>query len=217
MSCAAMSHTSAHIAAAVTLAVLTVFAATADVGADEPRVVVRLYDTGAGDSAMRAAAIRTAAAIVAEAGIDLDWRDCTDNGAQPFCQDTHRTRDLIVRIMPTFVAGTAVRKSSVEVLESLGDSEAPLGFAVIDSTTHVGKMATIFRDQVRTVARRTGVEFNELLGRALAHEIGHLLLRVPGHSPTGLMRAVWTDPELMLNRLEDWVFAPHDRRRLQQP
>jgi hypothetical protein len=209
-----MSQISVRAAAIATLAVIAICAPTKDVGADDRRVVVRLYDTGAGDSVMRAAAIRTAAAIVDEAGIAVEWRDCTDNAARLPCQDMHLARDLIVRIMPTFVPGTAIRGRSVEALKSASDSEAPLGFAVIDPHTHAGKMATIFHDQVRTVARRTGVEYSELLGRALAHEIGHLLLRAPGHSRTGLMRAVWTDAELMLNRSDDWVFAPLDRRRL---
>ncbi|HLG57828.1 MAG TPA: hypothetical protein VI485_20960 [Vicinamibacterales bacterium] len=211
-----MLQTSVRIATAVTLAAIAIVAVTVDARADDDsRVVVRLYDTSASDAATREAAIRTAAAIVAEAGIDIDWRDCTDRSAQPICRDAHGWRDLIVRIMPEFVPGTALRKSSVEALKSLDDAEPPLGFAVIDPHTHIGTMATIFRDQVWAVARRTGVDSSELLGRALAHEIGHLLLRAPGHSRTGLMRAVWTDAELMLNRSEDWVFAPLDRRRLQ--
>jgi hypothetical protein len=29
------------------------------------------------------------------------------------------------------------------------------------------------------------------------------------------MRAVWTDAELTMNRREDWIFAPIERRQLQ--
>jgi hypothetical protein len=76
-------------------------------------------------------------------------------------------------------------------------------------------MATIFHEQVRSVARRSGVDNAELLGRALAHEIGHLLLRARAHSPSGLMRGVWSLEELTQNRREDWLFAPADRKRLQ--
>jgi hypothetical protein len=208
MSRAAMSHLSARIAAAVTLVVVTLFAAAVDVRADDAPVVVRIYDTGASASPLRAAAIRAAAAIVEEAGLAVDWRDCTDTAARSFCQDTHGTRDLIVRIMPTFASGKPVPKGSVEALESVGDAEVPLGFAVIDPDTHAGRMATIFHDQVQAVARRTGIDASELFGRALAHEIGHLLLRAAGHSRSGLMRAVWTDAELIQNRLEDWMFTP---------
>jgi hypothetical protein len=77
-------------------------------------------------------------------------------------------------------------------------------------------MATVFHDQIQAVARRTGVARSELLGRALAHEVGHLLLGVRGHSRSGIMRAVWTDDELTRDRPDDWVFAPVDSQRLQQ-
>jgi hypothetical protein len=117
--------------------------------------------------------------------------------------------------MPTLPAGTPVRPGSIQARRRTGDAPVPLGLAVIDPRTQVGEMATIFRDQVRRVARRAGVDHGELLGRALAHEVGHLLLRAPGHSDEGLMRAVWTDAELAGNRREDWLFAPTDRHRLQ--
>jgi hypothetical protein len=87
--------------------------------------------------------------------------------------------------------------------------------AVFDPDARADAMATIFDEQVQTVAGRANVDRSELLGRALAHELGHLLLRVTGHSRTGLMRAVWTDTELEQNRPEDWIFTEADRHRLQ--
>ena len=76
-------------------------------------------------------------------------------------------------------------------------------------------MATIYYDRVLHVARRAGLDASDLLGRAMAHEIGHLLLRVPGHNRSGLMRAVWTDAELAQNRRDDWSFTDAERLRLQ--
>ncbi len=58
---------------------------------------------------------------------------------------------------------------------------------------------------------------SRLLGRAIAHEVGHLLLPGGRHSPSGLMRAPWVYEELMENRREDWVFSPQDGRQLRQP
>jgi len=56
--------------------------------------------------------------------------------------------------------------------------------------------ATLGGHAVKAAVERAGIDPGALLGRALAHEVGHLLLRSPGHSPGGLMRAVWTDEEL---------------------
>ena len=204
-----------RVSTAITIAFAMVSLTAATGSAETRRVVVRVYETGIGDVAFRTAAIRTAASIVEMAGVFVEWYDCTDNGRRPVCQDARRSGNFIARIMPTLTPGAPLRKLSVEALGAQGD-EPPLGFAVVDPDTHAGKMATVFHDQVQAVARRTGVARSELLGRALAHEVGHLLLGVRGHSRSGIMRAVWTDDELTRDRSDDWVFASADRQKLQQ-
>lgn len=192
-----------------------VLAAAGSAHADPARRVIRVYDTTDGASDIRTAAIRTAASIVAEAGISVEWRDCTDDSTQDRCQDRRQRHDLIVRIMPAAAPGTVFRGSSLQLRTEPGEVNLQLGVAVINPVTLTGEMATIFHEQVRSVARRSGVDNAELLGRALAHEIGHLLLRARAHSPSGLMRGVWSLEELAQNRREDWLFAPADRKRLQ--
>jgi hypothetical protein len=188
---------------------------TPSISTAEPRrLVVRLYETGISDPSIRTAAIETASTIVERAGIAVEWYDCTDDGRRPACRDTRRNGNFIARLMPTITRGTPLR-SAIAALDTQGDTEPPLGFAVIDPDTHGAKMATVFHDQVDAVARRTGVARSELLGRALAHEVGHLLLGVRGHSRTGLMRAVWTDEELTRDRPSDWMFTSADRQKLQ--
>jgi hypothetical protein len=215
-----MSYARSSIAVRVStaiVAVLAMFSLTATTGSAETRrVVVRVYETGTGDLALRTAAIHTASSIVELAGVIVEWYDCTENGRRPVCQDARRSGNFIARIMPALAPGAPLRKPSVEALGAQGDAEPPLGFAVVDPDTQAGKMATVFHDQVDAVARRTGVARSELLGRALAHEVGHLLLGVLGHSRSGIMRAVWTDDELTRDRPEDWVFASADSQRLQQ-
>ena len=206
----------ARVSTAITVALATAFLTASTGSAETRRVVVRVYETGIGDVALRTAAIHAASSIVEQAGILVEWYDCTDNGRRPVCQDARRSGNFIARIMPTLAPSAPLRKFSVEALGAQGDSEPPLGVAVVDPDTHAGKMATVFHDQVESVARRTGVARSELLGRALAHEVGHLLLGVRGHSRTGIMRAVWTDDELTRDRPDDWVFASVDSQRLQQ-
>ena len=215
-----MTYARASIAVRVSTVITVAFAMaflTASTGSAETRrVVIRVYETGIGDVALRTAAIRTAASIVELAGVDVEWYDCTDNGRRPVCQDARRSGNFIARIMPTFTSSAPLRKLPVAALGAQGDAEPALGFAVVDPVTRAGKMATVFHDHVETVARRTGVARSELLGRALAHEVGHLLLGVRGHSRGGIMRAVWTDDELTRDRPDDWLFASADRQKLQQ-
>jgi hypothetical protein len=211
-----MSQSLASISTVVLLALSGLIAVAGSAHADQARRVIRVYDTTDGASDIRSAAIRTAASIVAEAGISVEWRDCTNDSTQDRCQDTRRRHDLIVRIMPAAAPGTVFRGSSLQLRTVPGETNVQLGVAVINPATLSGEMATIFHEQVRTVARRSGVDDAELLGRALAHEIGHLLLRARAHSRTGLMRGVWSIEELTLNRREDWLFAPTDRERLRR-
>jgi hypothetical protein len=204
-----MSRAAARLVTVVTLsAVIGLVAPTAS--AADGHIIIRIYDTGAAPPDLRAAAIRAAAAILEEAGVAAAWHDCTD-GLTTACQTPRSPRDLIVRIMPT--AGASHIPGAAELHANVGDSDLPLGFAVVDPSTRTGAMATIFQDQVLMVARRNGADASELLGRTLAHEVGHLLLRAMGHSRTGLMRAVWTDAELITNRHDDWVFTSHERRQ----
>jgi hypothetical protein len=192
---------------------LLAFART--VVAGEPLLVVRVYDTSDATSDIRSAAIQTAAAIVSEAGVAAEWRDCTNDSAKARCQSVPGRRDLIVRIMPEVTPGSTFRRSSLQLHTTSGEISLPLGIAVIDPVSLVGEMATIFHEQVRTIARQSGVDNAELLGRAVAHEIGHLLLQARSHSRTGLMRGAWSREDLMRNRREDWVFSPGDRQKLQ--
>ena len=47
----------------------------------------------------------------------------------------------------------------------------------------------------------------DLLGLAMAHELGHLLMGTNEHAARGLMRAIWTRTELQRNAAEDWMFS----------
>ncbi len=209
-----MSHT-VRTAVAVALGLLSVLTVTVDVRAGESRRVIRIYDTSTDDPAARATAIVTSAGLLREAGITVDWLDCTTGSENPGCRAVRGPRDLVVRIAPRSVNPIHPTPDSVSTRETLSDPDLQLGFATFDSTTRRGVLATIFHDRVLTVAHRADLDYRVLLGRAIAHEIGHLLLPASGHSTTGLMRGVWTDAELTLNRREDWVFAPAERKRLQ--
>jgi len=208
-----MSRVSARFFALVTLGAVIGLIAPAPCAADG--TVIRIYDTGAASLEVRSAAIRSAAAILEAAGAAVVWYDCTDSLAHA-CVTPRSTHDLIVRIMPTS-SGVFHTTNAAELHANIGDSDLPLGFAVVDPSTRTGAMATIFHDQVMSVARRSGADTSTLLGRTLAHEVGHLLLRAMGHSRTGLMRAVWTDAELAMNRHDDWIFSAPEQRLLTRP
>jgi hypothetical protein len=182
--------------------------------AEAPRVVIRLYDISGGTRVARAMAIETTTSILHAAGVDVTWRDCSVDGADHPCRTVRAPRELAIRIMPRYVAGTRLTSDSVSSRLGGTEESLPLGFAAVDARTRTGVAATIFYDRVQVVAQRGRLDTGLLLGRAIAHEVGHLILHVTGHADEGLMRAEWTDEELLANRPDDWLFAPREQRRL---
>jgi hypothetical protein len=84
-----------------------------------------------------------------------------------------------------------------------------LGQALIDSRTRTGVLATVFIDRTRRLAGALGIDYRVLLGRAIAHELAHLMLGTSTHG-SGLMREIWLHDELLGTRGTDWVLDPGD-------
>jgi hypothetical protein len=55
---------------------------------------------------------------------------------------------------------------------------------------------SLYFDAVTDVARRYGSPRGDVLGLALAHEMGHVLLPPPSHSSSGIMQASWEGDDL---------------------
>jgi hypothetical protein len=185
-------HTHLRSSAAVWIAA----AALLTTGTESPaaeRLLIRTYNN-AGVTALEMTRGRDiAGAILQGAGVQAVWRDCS-----AACVETIGPREAIVRIV---TAPEGVMPES-------------LGYALIDLQQGSGTLATVYADRIDAVASRTGVDAGTLLGRAVAHEIGHLLLGTAGHSACGLMRALWSDLELQRDLAADWTFDPADVARI---
>jgi hypothetical protein len=55
-----------------------------------------------------------------------------------------------------------------------------------------------------------------MIGRALAHEIGHVLLRSRGHSPDGLMRAMHRSSDFVAVERQGFALSADDARRVDE-
>jgi hypothetical protein len=67
-------------------------------------------------------------------------------------------------------------------------------------------LASIFWDNIEATAKRLNVDAALLMGRVIAHEIGHLL-GMSKHSDVGLMRRHWSDDTLRRDRDLDFRFG----------
>jgi hypothetical protein len=161
-------------------------------------LVVRTYDSAGVSDAVLAHAEDRARMTLAAAGINPIWRPCHATGciARP---KPHEIEIRFVRSTPASDPGS-------------------LGFAAVDVAMRAGTLATIYVDRVTALASQSNVDRDELLGYAVAHEIGHLLLGTTEHAAYGLMRATWRADELRRALPLDWIFSGAEgaemRRRL---
>jgi hypothetical protein len=171
-------------------------AEAADIGeADLATIVVRTYTPPHLRGEIRTAR-RTASAILGHARIQVDWLECGLPAAvseSVNCSQPLQSTELVVRIVSATPVGVAPGLDT-------------LGFAFVDLDTGGGSLATIYADRVGVMALGAGIGVAELLGRTIAHEIGHLLLGTNRHAPHGLMRASWTSADLRQNRAIHWLF-----------
>ena len=157
-------------------------------------VVVRTYTQSDSEGAIGTAR-RIAGGILGRAGVDVAWIECAlpgDVTSAAACAQPVQSNELVVRILP---AGAVAHR----------DVNA-LGFAFVDLEAGGGSMATVYADRVGLMAESAGIDAAELLGRAMAHEIGHLLLGTNQHATRGLMRASWSSTDLRRNPATEWLF-----------
>ena len=73
-------------------------------------------------------------------------------------------------------------------------------------------MANVYADRIRELA--DGREFEVILGRVIAHELGHLLLGKKAHSHAGIMHSRWRAHDLGLSRQAAMLFLPVEAKRI---
>ncbi len=149
-----------------------------------PAIKVRVYNFARVSSKMLAEAESEAARILREASLEIAWLDCSPSSPdRPECQQPVGPAELSLRIIPKMFGSTTAKFQSTD-----------LGFAPPDKEG--GVMATIFYDRVERTAK--GGKIFRILGNAIAHEFGHLLLGPDAHSKEGMMRAHWDREQLKL-------------------
>lgn len=168
---------------------------------DAQRIVVRSYNTVGVPLPLLDRAEATVNELLQEAGIDSRWRNCrTQSGpssqSTDSCADVLNASEVIVRIVRTPRVIT-----DVEVL----------GYSHVDAYRRQGTLATVFADRIRALAAALRSDEGTLLGRAIAHEVGHLLLGTHEHSETGLMRGAWNT---VSRHQFDWLFSSAEATRM---
>jgi hypothetical protein len=172
-----------------------------------PQVTVRIYNQTTAQSEDVGPALVTAMGILEAAGVAIVWRRCGigASGADA-CAAPLSANELAVRLLtqPSATPSAAAAQNYLQ-----------LGYSVVDTGAHAGTLATVYPERVTTIARAAGTRADLLLGRAIAHEIGHLLLGTTAHAATGLMQAMWSIDTVRRDLPDDWRFTPRDAVAMQ--
>jgi hypothetical protein len=165
-------------------------------------LLVRVYHTPAVPASDVHAAQVQAAVVLRHAGVPVKWLDCASAAAGTAfvvrCDEPVRRSEIVLRIVAAAPGAGTVRHVA------LGDAR------VDEQAAEPPLFATVYADRVGATARAAGVSREAVMGRAIAHEIGHLLLNSARHADRGVMRAHWTQAELRRDAPDDWVFLPND-------
>lgn len=140
-----------------------------------------------------AEAERAATVVFQRAGIEARWNEIDVNpihiGPARLQDQPATLADVQVNLLPeTAPIPAGLSEKAVAVTPGAGP-----GRTVVD----------VFDARVRSLSRRISsaylksdtdrsVSRGQLLGHVIAHEVGHVLLNQPGHSPRGIMRGEWT-------------------------
>jgi hypothetical protein len=181
-----------------------------DTSTNDERLVIRVYNFARVKPKDLAKAEQVAGRILAQAGVLAEWRDGdpSDPNAQTLefraslgsrCPGPLRSRELTIQIAtaaPVWMPNGA------------------LGRAL--PCARQGILATVFEDRVATVAQHTVAMYHRILGHALAHEIGHVLLQSNEHTNEGLMRGVWSRVDWQRAAVENVGFTRDEVARISE-
>ena len=187
---------------------LTILLSVVGLGAQSPepglRIEIHVYNYSAISPEMLLRAEQETARIFERIGIATIWLHCPLTS-----QEAVRNRTCALPGAPTRLA---LRLLSSSMADSFGGGGDIFGSALLPANEGFGVVANVYADRTRELADRR--EFEVILGRVIAHELGHLLLGKNAHSATGIMHGRWRAQDLGLSRQAAMLFLPGEAKRI---
>jgi hypothetical protein len=161
-------------------------------GGRHPRISVWAYNYAQVPEQTLDRGEKEAARIFCEIGVDISWGNCnpatTDIHLDANCTQETGPLNLALRILPGFATVHGVTNRNTMGLS-------------------FGYLASVSFRWVTEEAAVLNIAPSEILGPAIAHELGHLLLRQPGHSRVGIMRSRWNREDFQRAPLGSFSFT----------
>ena len=180
-------------------------------GEDERRpltIEVHLQDYAGVPGRLLRGGAAVADEIYRPANIAIEWRNCTAAieglPVAPECSAEVRPNLLVIQLAPEKMAKRVPLPRSV------------FGYAPRAQSGLQPNRATLFWDRIRDYCRDNAFDARALLGAAIAHEIGHLLLGPGRHGARGMMRCPWKKPDVRSAARGRLSFTPDELALIRQ-
>jgi hypothetical protein len=139
--------------------------------------------------------------VLRDVGVEVIWLNCPQDGPHEaslgLCSEASFPSHLHLHILR---ASRGLKASTVGISFSAEDGK--------------GCYADLFYEPIQQLQDETHASASVILGHAMAHELGHLLLGTNSHSPSGLMRAHWTPDDLTNASKGSLRFSPKQSLRI---
>ena len=132
-------------------------------------IVLRVTDHESSESPDLARALAEIERIYDAIGVRVVWSDMKGGPDPRVCEGFNLFVSLLSPAMIEGLSGQGVKEK------------------VLGSASNTSGRALIYAERVRARAARSRVDERVLLGRVIAHEVGHLLLPGADHSRAGIM------------------------------
>jgi hypothetical protein len=163
-------------------------------------LTVSVFNDAGVEPSVWAQAQGRATEIMRRSGISLTWLD------SGFPASGMPDSNCSAISYPTHLSVRVVRKVSPVKGDIFGQS--------FQDAAGEGNYVLVYYASIQAFRAATTVPAGELLGCVVAHELGHLLLGTASHSSTGLMSAVWQDPELRQAMRANLFFTGDEGERM---
>ena len=144
--------------------------------AQSTRILAMVRNSAAVPDQTLSNAQKQAGKILGYTGVEVEWIDCQLSTNASVCTGTAEADRLEL---------TIVTEDNPQMF-----GEDVLGRSVVGGSNK-GVYARVFYAHIQVKAEQEGVSPATVLGLAVAHEFGHLLLGPNAHSAQGIMRANW--------------------------
>jgi hypothetical protein len=166
-----------------------------------PALRVSVFDDARVGATMLRKAERQASRVFRRANIDVIWLQCPQDNSQQTsfgrCAEVSYPARLHLRV----------------VVRSHGTKKSMLGMS-FQSDDGKGCYADLFQERTLELQVESHVGAAIILGHAMAHELGHLLLGTSSHSRDGLMREHWEPGALAQASKGNLLFSSEQSTRM---